>query len=145
MEAISIRIGRPSIAAKSALTEIRPVRVVLIAGTVLFLGLFLVLPLVVVFVEALKKGVEFYFAAISEPDAAAAIRLTLLAAGIAVPLNLIFGVAAAWAISKFQFSGKTSLGYFDRLAVFGFTGDLRIDLRLALWPSRLARAMAFGA
>jgi sulfate/thiosulfate transport system permease protein len=109
MEAISIRIGRPSIAAKSALTEIRPVRFILIAGTVLFLGLFLVLPLVVVFAEALKKGVEFYFAAISEPDAAAAIRLTLLAAGIAVPLNLIFGVAAAWAISKFQFSGKNLL------------------------------------
>ena len=79
MEAISIRIGRPSIAASSPLTEIRTVRIVLIAGTVLFLGLFLVLPLVVVFVEAFKKGVEFYFAAISEPDAMAAIRLTLLA------------------------------------------------------------------
>ncbi len=64
MEAISIRIGRAGIAGKSALTEIRPVRFVLIAGTVLFLGLFLVLPLVVVFVEALKKGVEFYFATI---------------------------------------------------------------------------------
>jgi sulfate/thiosulfate transport system permease protein len=109
MEAISLRIGRPGIAGNSALTEIRPVRFVLIAGTVLFLGLFLVLPLVVVFVEALKKGVEFYFAAISEPDAAAAIRLTLLAAGIAVPLNLIFGVAAAWVISKFQFPGKNLL------------------------------------
>ena len=109
MEAISIRIGRPSIAAKGRLTEIRPVRFVLIAGAVLFLGIFLVFPLIVVFVEALKKGVEFYFAAVSEPDAMAAIRLTLLAAGIAVPLNLIFGVAAAWAISKFQFSGKNLL------------------------------------
>jgi sulfate/thiosulfate transport system permease protein len=109
MEAISIRIDRPGIAGKSALTEIRTVRIVLIAGTVLFLGLFLVLPLIVVFVEAFKRGVEFYFAAIREPDAAAAIRLTLLAAGIAVPLNLIFGVAAAWVISKFQFPGKNLL------------------------------------
>ena len=109
MEAISIRIDRPDTAGKSALTEIRTVRIVLIAGTVLFLGLFLVLPLIVVFVEAFKRGVEFYFAAIREPDAAAAIRLTLLAAGIAVPLNLIFGVAAAWVISKFQFPGKNLL------------------------------------
>ena len=109
MEAISIRIGRPSIAANSALTEIRPVRFILIGGTVLFLGLFLVLPLIVVFAEAFKKGVEFYVTAIREPDAAAAIRLTLLAAGIAVPLNLVFGVAAAWAISKFQFPGKNLL------------------------------------
>jgi len=84
-------------------------RLILIGGTALFLGLFLVLPLIVVFVEALKKGIEFYFAAITEPDAISAIRLTLLAAGIAVPLNLIFGVAAAWGISKFHFAGKNLL------------------------------------
>ena len=108
MEAISLRAARLNITC-SASTEMRSVRLILIAGTVLFLGLFLVLPLIAVFVEAFKKGVEFYFTAISEPDAVSAIRLTLLAAGIAVPLNLIFGVAAAWAISKFQFTGKNVL------------------------------------
>jgi sulfate/thiosulfate transport system permease protein len=62
-----------------------------------------------VFFEALRKGFETYFAAIVEPDALAAIQLTLLAAGIAVPLNLVFGVAAAWAITKFEFRGKQLL------------------------------------
>jgi sulfate transport system permease protein len=74
-----------------------------------FLVLFLLLPLIVVFTEAFKKGVSFYLAAISEPDAVNAIRLTLLAAGIAVPLNLLFGVAASWAIAKFNFPGKSLL------------------------------------
>ena len=71
--------------------------------------LFLVLPLVAVFVEALRKGVGAYLAALVEPDALAAIRLTLLVAAIAVPLNLVFGVAAAWAIAKFEFRGKSLL------------------------------------
>ena len=109
MEAVNYPTSQPQLAAGLALTEARPVRLILITGTVLFLGLFLVLPLVVVFVEAFKKGAEFYFAAISEPDALAAVRLTGLAALIAVPLNLVFGVAAAWAISKFQFPGKNLL------------------------------------
>ncbi len=74
-----------------------------------YLVLFLFVPLAAVFVEALRKGVGVYFAAISEPDALAAIRLTLLAAAIAVPLNLAFGVAAAWAIAKFDFPGKSLL------------------------------------
>lgn len=74
-----------------------------------FLSLFLLLPLVAVFFEALRKGWEVYLAAITELDALAAIRLTLIAAAIAVPLNLIFGIAAAWAIAKFEFRGKSIL------------------------------------
>jgi len=74
-----------------------------------FLGLFLFVPLIVVFTEALSKGVGVYFESFKNPDALAAIRLTLLAAGLAVPLNLIFGIAAAWAITKFEFVGKSVL------------------------------------
>ncbi|ABI59282.1 sulfate ABC transporter permease subunit CysW [Nitrosomonas eutropha] len=74
-----------------------------------FLSLFLLLPLVAVFFEALKKGWDVYIAAITEPDALAAIQLTLTAAAIAIPLNLAFGIAAAWAIAKFEFRGKSIL------------------------------------
>ena len=74
-----------------------------------FLFLFLLVPLVAVFAEALRKGWDAYLAAIVEPDALSAIKLTLLAAGIAVPLNLAFGVSAAWAIAKFDFRGKSLL------------------------------------
>jgi len=81
----------------------------LIGLALIFLALFLFVPLISVFYEALKKGVDVYFAAITESDARAAIRLTLIAAAIAVPLNLIFGVAAAWAIAKFEFRGKNIL------------------------------------
>jgi len=81
-------------------------RTLLIGGTLLYLATFIALPLVVVFVEALAKGVGAYWAALAEPDAASAIRLTLLVAAIAVPLNLVFGLAAAWSISKFEFRGK---------------------------------------
>jgi sulfate transport system permease protein len=74
-----------------------------------FLTLFLFVPLISVFYEALKKGLDVYLAAITEPDALSAIQLTLTAAAIAVPLNLIFGVAAAWAVAKFEFRGKNLL------------------------------------
>jgi sulfate transport system permease protein len=74
-----------------------------------FLTLFLFVPLISVFYEALRKGWDVYIAAITEPDAVSAIQLTLTAAAIAVPLNLIFGVAAAWAIAKFEFRGKNLL------------------------------------
>ena len=74
-----------------------------------FLALFLFIPLLAVFAEALKKGWEPYVAAIIEPDALAAIRLTLIAAAIAVPLNLVFGVSAAWCLTKFDFRGKNIL------------------------------------
>jgi sulfate/thiosulfate transport system permease protein len=93
-----------------AVTADRPVvRAVLIATALAFLVLFLLLPLLAVFVEALRQGLGAYLAGIAEPDALAAIRLTLLVAAIAVPLNLVFGILAAWAIAKFEFTGKSLL------------------------------------
>lgn len=92
-----------------ATTEQPWVRGTLILAAVAWLGLFLVLPLVAVFVEALRQGLGAFLAAIVEPDALAAIRLTLLVAAIAVPLNCIFGVAAAWAVAKHDFKGKSLL------------------------------------
>src|SRR4051812_2407882 len=85
------------------------VRWTLIGLALAFLTLFLFVPLISVFYEALKKGWDVYVAAITEPDAVSAIQLTLTAAAIAVPLNLIFGIAAAWAIAKFEFRGKNLL------------------------------------
>ena len=84
-------------------------RWLLIVVALAFLAAFLLLPLLVVFAQALSKGVGVYLAAISDPMAWAAIKLTLLVAVIAVPMNLVFGVAAAWAISKFEFRGKSTL------------------------------------
>jgi sulfate transport system permease protein len=84
-------------------------RLLLIVTALLFLGLFLALPLLAVFAQALAKGFGAYYIAISQPTAWAAVKLTLLVAGIAVPLNLIFGVAAAWAVAKFDFRGKSAL------------------------------------
>ncbi|CAB3634478.1 sulfate ABC transporter permease subunit CysW [Achromobacter pulmonis] len=91
------------------LTEPRWVRGILLLLALGFLALFLLVPLAAVFVEAFRKGWQLYLAAIVEPDALAAIRLTLLVAAIALPVNLVFGVAAAWAITKFQFRGKQFL------------------------------------
>ena len=91
--------------ALAATAEPAWVRRTLIGIALGFLALFLFVPLAAVFYEALKKGVDVYVAAITEPDALSAIRLTLLAAAIAVPLNLVFGVAAAWCIAKFHFRG----------------------------------------
>jgi sulfate transport system permease protein len=85
------------------------VRRLLIGLALAFLLLFLVLPLAAVFTEALRKGWDAYWTALQEPDAWAAIRLTLLTAAIAVPLNLVFGVAAAWCIAKYEFRGKAFL------------------------------------
>ncbi|MEO6918757.1 MAG: sulfate ABC transporter permease subunit CysW [Collimonas sp.] len=85
------------------------VRALLMTVALLFLALFLVVPLLSVFAEAFKKGWEAYLAAIIEPDAVSAIKLTLLTAAIAVPLNLVFGVAASWTIAKFEFRGKNIL------------------------------------
>ena len=84
-------------------------RLLLIALTLLFLGVFLVLPLLTIFVQAFAKGVGAYFSAISDPMAWAAVKLTLWVAATAVPLNLVFGVTAAWAIAKFEFRGKSTL------------------------------------
>ncbi len=91
------------------LTEPRWVRGLLLFLGLAFLTLFLFVPLAVVFTEALRKGWETYLSAITEPDALSAIRLTLLVAAVSLPVNLVFGVAAAWAITKFQFRGKQFL------------------------------------
>jgi len=91
------------------LSEPRAVRWVLTGTALAFLVLFLFLPLVVVFTEALQKGLGVYIAAIRDPVALSAIRLTLLVTVLVVPLNATFGVAAAWAIAKFEFRGKNLL------------------------------------
>ncbi|UWU93915.1 sulfate ABC transporter permease subunit CysW [Bradyrhizobium sp. CB1015] len=90
-------------------TEPRPVRIAIITLAVLFLTVFVVLPLVVVFAQAFSRGILAYFAALAEPEAMAAIKLTLIVAAISVGLNLVFGLVAAWAIAKFEFPGKTIL------------------------------------
>jgi sulfate transport system permease protein len=97
--------GARTVAAR-ATTEPRWMRALLIGIALLFLGLFLLMPLVSVFVEALSDGVEPFLTAIREPDAISAIKLTLLVAAISVPLNVVFGIAASWAITKFDFRGK---------------------------------------
>lgn len=96
-------------AQQHATQEPRWVRWTLISIALLFLTLFLFIPLISVFYEAFKKGVEVYVAAITDPDALSAIKLTLTVAAIALPLNMIFGIAAAWAIAKFEFRGKNLL------------------------------------
>jgi sulfate transport system permease protein len=118
----------------SQLTEPRWVRALLISVTLLFLALFLLVPLASVFTEALRKGWGVYLDSIREPVALAAIKLTLLTAGIAVPCNLIFGLAASWAITKFQFAGKNIL-------------ITLIDLPFAVSPviSGLIYVLLFGA
>ena len=109
---VTLNTRSASISASSAAratVEPAAVRWLLIGTASLFLGLFLFMPLGVVFASAFGKGVATYFETFREPDALSAIRLTLLAAAIAVPLNLVFGVAAAWAIAKFEFLGKSLL------------------------------------
>jgi sulfate transport system permease protein len=96
-------------ALQNDLTEPFLVRCFLTVLTILFLTVFLFVPLVAVFNQALAKGFKLYLTALAAPDALAAIRLTLLTAAISVPLNLIFGVTAAWAITKFHFPGKNAL------------------------------------
>ncbi|MES2492825.1 MAG: sulfate ABC transporter permease subunit CysW [Pseudomonadota bacterium] len=109
-------------------------RALLIGGAMIFLGFFLMLPLVAVFSEALRHGFNAFAAAITTPDAWSAIKLTLLIAAISVPLNMVFGVAAAWAITKFSFRGKSLL-----LTL--------IDLPLSVSPvvSGLIFVLLFGA
>jgi sulfate transport system permease protein len=112
MQNQSLSLDRFSVgagAARNALTESAAVRWLLTGLALAFLALILVVPLVAVFAQALDKGLDTYWAAITEPDAMSAIRLTLLTAAISVPLNLVFGVAAAWAIAKSKFRGKSLL------------------------------------
>jgi sulfate transport system permease protein len=120
--------------AMQATTESRRSRIALILCATGFLFLFLVLPLAAVFVEALRQGFGAYLSALTEPDALAAIRLTLVVAAIAVPSNAIFGVTAAWAIAKFEFRGKTFL-------------TTLIDLPFSVSPviSGLIYVLLFGA
>ncbi|CAG4882603.1 sulfate/thiosulfate transporter subunit; membrane component of ABC superfamily [Georgfuchsia toluolica] len=93
----------------TATRELTWVKWTLIAISLAFFGFFLLLPLFAIFAEALRKGWDVYFAALLEPDALSAIKLTLIAAAIAVPINLVFGLTAAWSIAKFQFRGKQFL------------------------------------
>ena len=99
----------PPSLSRGALTEPLWVRWLLTAVALAFLGLFLVVPLAAVFTQAFEKGVAVYVAALRETDTLASIRLTLLTALVAVPLNLVFGVVASWAIAKFTFPGKSFL------------------------------------
>ncbi len=117
-----------------ALQDADWVRWSLIAIAVSFIGLFICLPLGLVIFKALSKGIEAYGAALSEPDALAAIRLTLLTAMVTVPLNTVFGVAAAWAITRFEFKGKSLL-------------TTLIDLPFSVSPviSGLIFVLVFGA
>jgi sulfate transport system permease protein len=94
---------------RPASSEVPAVRAVLIAVAVLFLAFFLLLPLAVVFVEAFEEGIGAFLAGITERDAMAAIKLTLIVAAVSVPANLVFGLAASWAIAKFHFRGKSLL------------------------------------
>ena len=118
----------------SVTTEKPAVRIALILVSVAFLVLFLLLPLAAVFYEALRKGVGIYFTALVEPDALAAIKLTVLVAAIAVPANVVFGLAASWAIAKFEFPGKSIL-------------NTLIDLPFSVSPviSGLIYVLLFGA
>jgi sulfate transport system permease protein len=101
--------SHPPRGARQELTEPRGVRWTIIAVALAFLTIFLLLPLVTVFAAAFAKGVGAYVSAIGEPDALSALWLTLLTAAIAVPCNLVFGVAAGWAIARFDFPGKSVL------------------------------------
>jgi sulfate transport system permease protein len=103
------RIGRGRHARRGQLAEPPAIRWGLTAVALIFLFVFLVLPLFTVFSEALSRGWDLYVSAIAEPNAVAALRLTLLAAAVAVPANLVFGLAAGWAIAKFDFPGKNLL------------------------------------
>lgn len=119
---------------RQATTEPLWLRALLLTLALSFLALFLVLPLVIVFGEALSKGWQVYLAAVTEPAAAHAIKLTLTAAAIAVPCNAIFGLAASWAIAKFQFRGRQLL-------------ITLIDLPIAVSPviAGLSLMLLFGA
>jgi sulfate/thiosulfate transport system permease protein len=120
--------------APAATTESAPVRGLLIALALAFLTLFLFLPVLLVFAEAFKKGSAAYLASFTDPDAQAAIQLTLIVAAISVPLNTVFGLAAAWAIAKFEFRGKAVL-------------TTLVDLPFAVSPvvAGLIYVLVFGA
>ncbi|MGV7243283.1 sulfate ABC transporter permease subunit CysW [Caballeronia sordidicola] len=115
-------------------TESRAVRWILTTIALIFLALFLVVPLAAVFAQAFAKGVAYYFDSLKDPDAWSAIKLTLITAAIAVPLNVVFGLCASWAIAKFEFRGKAFL-------------TTLIDLPFSVSPvvSGLIYVLMFGA
>ena len=117
-----------------AMTECKPIKCAILLAGVGYLALLVLLPVVAVFIEALRQGVGVYWEAITEPDALAAVRLTFLVAAIAVPLNMVFGLMASWAIAKFDFVGKRLLITF-------------IDLPFSVSPviSGLIYVLLFGA
>jgi len=119
---------------RNLITEPRWIRLALTLLALAFLGLLVVLPVVAIFAEALRNGFDYYLASIVEPDAWIAIKLTLLVAAISVPLNMVFGVIASWAIAKFEFRGKSFL-------------TTLIDLPFAVSPviSGLIYILLFGA
>jgi sulfate/thiosulfate transport system permease protein len=127
------RLNRPT-ACPRPTQDPQWMRWALILGALLFLGLFLFVPLAAVFAEAFRRGVRAYLTSFANPDAVAAIRLTLTVAAVAVPLNLVFGVAASWAIARFRFPGRSVL-------------ITLIDLPFAVSPvvSGLIYVLLFGA
>ncbi|MBP3962259.1 sulfate ABC transporter permease subunit CysW [Paenibacillus lignilyticus] len=132
--AVTVHLTEKSAQRPKHINESAGIRIILISIALLFLVLVVLLPLMSVFIEAFKRGTEVYVAALRDPDAWSALRLTLLTAVIAVPLNTVFGIAAAWAISKFRFRGKNVL-------------ITLIDLPFAVSPviSGLVFVLLFGA
>ncbi|MDX2307384.1 MAG: sulfate ABC transporter permease subunit CysW [Hyphomicrobium sp.] len=130
----STRVGSSRFEANVATRDHGWVKAVVIGVGLSYFLFFLILPLAAVFIEALRKGLDAYFAALVDPDALSAVRLTLIAAAIAVPFNLVFGVSAAWAIAKFDFPGKQMLITF-------------IDLPFSVSPvvAGLIYVLVFGA
>lgn len=129
----AISLPRDDITARAKTANGGMLRVVLIGAAFLYLAFFLLLPLAAVFTQAFAKGAQAYFSAVRDPETLSAVRLTFVAAGIAVPMNLLFGLAAAWAITKFNFRGKNVL-------------ITLIDLPLAVSPvvSGLIFVLVFG-
>ncbi len=127
-------MSQVSIQRKISTRESPGITLLLIGIALTYLLLFLGLPLLTVFIEAFSKGWDLYVAALQEPDAWLAIKLTFIAAAIAVPANLVFGIAASWAIAKFEFKGKSLL-------------ITLIDLPFAVSPvvSGLVYVLLFGA
>jgi sulfate/thiosulfate transport system permease protein len=131
---VAARIAGKRVPQHRATAEPLLVRIILIAVALLFLAVVLVLPLATVFSQAFKKGADVYFAALHDKDALSAVKLTLLTAAVTVPLNTLFGLAAAWSITKFRFKGKNLL-----ISI--------IDLPFAISPviSGLIFVLLFGA
>jgi sulfate transport system permease protein len=127
-------VAEPAIFPRDAISDPPWAKAVILGVALAFMGLFVVLPLIAVFTEALRDGVRVYLAAIIDPEARSAIRLTLLVASIAVPLNVVFGLAAAWTITRFNFYGRSVL-------------NTLIDLPFAVSPviSGMIFVLLFGA